>query len=366
MKDERLEKLASIIVGYSLKINRNEPVMISSESLIPKPLLKALVKEIIKVGGMPFISIYDPELAAYLSENNTIDRIKYIKKQLKYEVERYKSFINIKCNINDYENKNIPKENIRMLGEETKDIDDIKINKRKWVLLNYPSEVDAHKAMMKIEEFFDYALDAMTYDYSKLKEKVKPLKELMEKTDQVRITGPDTDLTFSIKKMNIVPCTGEKNIPDGEIYTAPIKNSVNGYITYNTPCPYQGSVFHNVKLTFKDGKIIEATCDDDNQKLNDIFDTDEGSRYVGEFSIGLNPKITKPMGDILYDEKIIGSLHFTPGRAYKDAYNGNDSSVHWDMVLIQTKEYGGGNIYFDDVLVREDGIFVLDELKDLN
>jgi aminopeptidase len=219
---------------------------------------------------------------------------------------------------------------------------------------------------MKISEFFDYAIDAMSYNYEELIKKLKPLKELMEKTDKVRITGPDTDITFSIKNMKVIPCVGEKNIPDGEIYTAPIKYSVNGTIKYNTPCPYQGNIFHNVKLTFEDGKITEATCDENDEKLNDIFNTDDGARYIGEFSLGLNKKIREPMGDILYDEKIIGSLHFTPGRAYKDAYNGNDSSIHWDMVLIQRKEYGGGNIYFDDKLIRQDGVFVLDELKDLN
>jgi aminopeptidase len=188
----------------------------------------------------------------------------------------------------------------------------------------------------------------------------------MEKTDKVRVTGKNTDITFSIKGMPIIPCTGEKNIPDGEIYTAPLRNSVNGVITYNTPSPYQGNVYQNVSLTFKDGKIIEARADNDIEALNQIFDADAGSRYVGEFSLGLNPKILDPMGDILFDEKIIGSIHFTPGRAYKDSYNGNDSSIHWDMVLIQREEYGGGDIYFDDKLIRHNGLFVLDELKSLN
>ena len=195
---------------------------------------------------------------------------------------------------------------------------------------------------------------------------IKPLKELMERTDKVRIVGPNTDISFSIKGIPAIPCCGKSNIPDGECYTAPVRDSVNGTITYNTPCPYQGNIYHNVSLTFENGKIIKATCDEDNDRLNEIFDTDEGARYVGEFSFGLNPAIQEPMGDILYDEKIIGSIHFTPGSAYQDAFNGNVSSIHWDMVLIQRPEYGGGEIYFDDELIRKDGKFLLEELKPLN
>lgn len=187
----------------------------------------------------------------------------------------------------------------------------------------------------------------------------------MDKTDKVRIVAPETDLTFSIKGINAVKCAGKLNIPDGEVYTAPVKNSVNGTIKYNAPSIEQGLKFENVKLTFKDGKIVEATGNY-TEKLNEIFNTDEGARFVGEFAIGVNPYVTKPIGDILFDEKISGSIHFTPGCCYDDAFNGNISSIHWDLVLIQLENYGGGEIYFDDVLIRKNGIFVLDELKPLN
>jgi aminopeptidase len=219
---------------------------------------------------------------------------------------------------------------------------------------------------MKYDEFYNFSLDVMNVDYKSMSEKIKPLKDLMEKTDKVRILGPNTDITFSIKNMPAIPCCGNANIPDGELYTAPIKDSVNGIITYNTKSPYHGNVFNNISLEFKDGKIIKATCLENQKELEDIFNTDEGARYVGEFSLVFNPMITKPMGDILYDEKIMGSIHFTPGCCYEDCSNGNKSSIHWDLVLIQTKEFGGGEIYFDDVLIRKDGIFTLDSLKDLN
>ena len=242
---------------------------------------------------------------------------------------------------------------------------EIQINKRRWVLLNYPSIVDSNKAHMTPEEFYNFAFDTMTVDYEKMYHDMLPLKKLMEKTDKVRIVAPNTDITFSIRNLPAVICGGECNIPDGECFTAPVKESVNGTITYNVPSPYQGEIFENISLTFEKGKIVKATSNN-TKKMNEIFDTDAGARYVGEFSLGLNPVIMHPMGDILFDEKIAGSLHFTPGCCYDECNNGNKSNIHWDLVLIQRPEYGGGEIYFDDVLIRKDGLFVIDELKHLN
>ena len=191
------------------------------------------------------------------------------------------------------------------------------------------------------------------------------LVELMNRTDKVRLVAPGTDLTFSIKGIPAVKCSGRRNIPDGEVYTAPVRDSVNGRITYNVPSKYNGKKFENISLVFKDGKIVEATAND-SEAVNRVFDTDEGARYVGEFSFGVNPFIHDAMGDILFDEKIAGSIHFTPGSCYEEAPNGNDSAIHWDLVLDMSADKGGGEIYMDDVLVRKDGIFVLDELKGLN
>ena len=201
--------------------------------------------------------------------------------------------------------------------------------------------------------------------YSKMERAMTPLVELMNKTDKVRIVGKGTDITFSIKGIGGVKCAGRRNIPDGEVYTAPVKDSVNGVISYNVPSVCNGIRFDNIRLEFKDGKIVKATSDK-TDAINKIFDTDDGARYVGEFAMGVNPFITKAMGDILFDEKISGSIHFTPGACYDDAFNGNNSAIHWDLVLVQTKEMGGGEIYFDDKLIRKDGIFTLDELKVLN
>lgn len=362
-----IDKLSKKIITESLNIKKNEKVLITVDSLEPKPLVKSLIKEINKVKGIPFVKIIDREINSILLETTNDERINVLSKIEENDVNTYDAFISIKYTINEFESKNVSSEIRRKIGEAISKSSDIRINNRKWVLLNYPSKMDAYKAHMTYDEFYDLSFKVMTYDYSKMAKNIIPLKKIMEKTNKVRITAPNgTDITFSIENMPAIPCCGNYNLPDGEIYTAPIKNSVNGTITYNTPSIYNGNLYNNISLTFKNGKIINATCDGDNKALNEIFDTDEGARYIGEFAFGLNPLVLYPMGDILYDEKIIGSIHFTPGRCYKDADNKNDSSIHWDLVLIQRKDYGGGEIYFDDILIRKDGVFVLNELKPLN
>lgn len=364
--EEKINSLAKLIVNYSLNIQEGEHVLITTQSNNSKVLVMKLIEEIYKNGGVPSVNIVDQEISAKITELSNDDRIDLLVSQRQFEIDNFEAFISIRENKNPYEEKNINEEIHRKIGEKTRKISDIKINKRKWVLLNYPSIMDAYKAKMTAEEFKEYALKVMNTDFNEMRKLIEPLKDLMEKTDRVRIVGPNTDISFSIKGIPAIACVGEHNIPDGEIYTAPVKNSVNGKITYNTESSYRGIEFKNISLDFKDGKIISCHSEINNDKLEQIFDTDEGARYVGEFSLGLNPYIKDPIGDILYDEKIIGSIHFTPGRCYEDASNKNISSIHWDLVLIQRKEYGGGRIYFDDKLIREDGKFVIPELEALN
>ncbi|HRZ80378.1 MAG TPA: aminopeptidase, partial [bacterium] len=235
-----------------------------------------------------------------------------------------------------------------------------------WCILAFPNPSYAQASSMSTEAFEDFYFNVCSLDYAKMDKAMDPLKKLMDKTDKVHIKGPGrTDLKFSIKGINAVKCAGKYNVPDGEVFTAPVKDSVNGVIEYNTPTVYHGTKFDKVILTFKKGKIVKIEGSNV-EKLEHIFNTDEGARFVGEFAIGVNPYITKPMVDILFDEKICGSIHFTPGATYDECDNGNRSAIHWDLVMIQTPEYGGGEIYFDDVLIRKDGQFVLKELKPLN
>ena len=241
----------------------------------------------------------------------------------------------------------------------------IRVPKTKWVVLRYPHPSMAQMADMSTEAFEDYYFNVCNLDYSRMERAMRPLKALMERTDKVHIKGPGTDLTFSIKGIPAIICAGHMNIPDGEIFTAPVRDSINGVLSYNTPSVHDGFTYTNIVLTFENGKIVSATAND-TERITKVFDMDEGARYVGEFAIGVNPYINTPMKDTLFDEKIAGSFHFTPGNCYDEAPNGNKSSLHWDLVCIQTPAYGGGEMYFDDVLVRKDGLFVLPELLPLN
>ena len=297
-----------------------------------------------KNGGIPFLNIID--------------------KRLEKEIDCY---IGIRGGDNSYELCDLP-ESIMQEYDKRYGIPvhcDRRVAHTRWVILRYPTPSMSQLASMSTEAFEDYFFDVCCLDYQKMSNAMNPLVDLMNRTDKVRIVAKDTDLTFSIKGIPAIKCDGACNIPDGEVYTAPVKDSVNGVISYNTPSIENGFRFENVRLEFKDGKIVKATANN-SDKANALFDTDEGARYVGEFAIGVNPYVTKAIGDILFDEKISGSIHFTPGCCYDDAPNGNKSAVHWDLVLCQTPEFGGGEIWFDDVLIRKDGRFVLPELFGLN
>ena len=245
---------------------------------------------------------------------------------------------------------------------------DLLINHRRWVLFEYPTPGQAQRAGMSFDQYTDFVLDVSVVDYQAMQAAARPLKQLMERTDRVRLTGAGTDLAFSIKGIPAIPCCGEFNLPDGECFTAPVRDSVNGFVTFNTPTNYWGRTLNGIRLEFAQGRIIKATAANqaDEDVLNKVLDTDEGARYVGEFAIGFNPRIREPFCNTLFDEKIAGSFHFTPGACYDDAPNGNASAIHWDLVHIQRPEYGGGDMWFDDVLVRHDGLFTLPELSALN
>lgn len=366
MKDPRITLLAKNLINYSVNLKKGEKVLIENFG-IQTELVTALVQEAYAAGGFPFVSLKDHQVDRALlmgAKEEQYEMLANFEAEVMKEMDAY---IGLRAGNNISEQADVPSDKMAIHGRTIgkKVHRDIRVPKTKWVVLRYPTQSMAQLAKMSTEAFEDFYFDVCNLDYGKMSEAMDSLVELMDKTDRVRITGPGTDLSFSIKDIKAIKCAGEMNIPDGEVYTAPVKDSINGVISYNTPSPYQGFTFENVKLTFKDGKIIDAKAND-TERITKIFDTDEGARYVGEFAIGVNPFIQTPMQDILFDEKIDGSFHFTPGQCYEEASNGNHSDIHWDLVNIQRPEYGGGEIYFDDVLIRKDGIFVIPELEKLN
>lgn len=366
MKDQRINLLAKNLINYSCALKSGEKVLIEAKG-IDHLLVNALVKEAYSVGAIPFVKIYDNKITRELLLSQTEEGVKIRAEIDGLLMSKMDAYIGIRGGENCNELADVPEDKMKLESELYSHPvhHEIRVKKTKWVVLRYPNEGMAQQAGTSTEAFEDFYFSVCNLDYSKMDRAMDALKKRLDSADKVRIIAKDTDISFSIKGIGSKKCSGERNIPDGEIYTAPVKNSVNGVITYNAPSVEQGFKFENVSLTFENGKIVKATAND-TQKLNAILDTDEGARFVGEFAFGVNPYITKPMGDILFDEKISGSIHFTPGCCYDDCDNGNVSAVHWDLVQIHTEEYGGGEIYLDGELIRKNGRFVPQDLLPLN
>ncbi len=364
MRDPRLRTLAENLLKTSTAVREGDLVGIRG-GIAAKPLILELIDLAYELGASPHAELVDEDVRRAVMQGAGRPYMDFLHDLTKHKYEAYDVFIAIDATHNDFATSDVPDATKQTLARTMQPLSKIVQGKR-WCILKYPTPAQAQKAQMSSEAFYDYVIDVSSVDYSRMRKALEPLKSRMESADQVRITAEGTDLTFSIKDIPVVPCAGENNIPDGEIFTAPVKDSVNGTIRFNTPSPYQGRVYRDVALTFKDGRIIEASHAGEKSLIEGVLDTDEGARYVGEFALGVNPRIREPMGDILFDEKIQGSLHFTPGMAYDDAWNGNTSAVHWDLVQIQREAYGGGAIYFDGELIRKDGRFVPEDLQGLN
>ena len=364
MHDERFDKLAKLLVEYSIRLKRNETVLIEAFD-VPDEMTVALICAVRNAGGVPFAQVYHTRVNRALALEASDRQLDLVGRHELARMKKMNAYIAVRGSHNISELSDVPPDKMQLIGKKMRPVQDQRVKRTKWVVLRWPTSSMAQLAGMSTEAFEDFYFDVCTLDYRKLLPGMKALKRLMEKTDRVQIKGPGTDLSFSINGIPAVICGGDRNIPDGEVFTSPVKDSVEGHVTFNAPSIYQGTAFDGVRLEFKRGKIVDAKSNE-TEKLNKILDSDSGARYIGEFSLGFNPRVFHPMRDILFDEKIAGSFHFTPGQAYEEADNGNRSQVHWDMVSIQRPDYGGGEIYFDGKLIREDGEFLPKELRTLN
>ena len=368
MHDPRNDTLAEIIVNHSLELKKGEKVLIQGNGLVTEPLVRAVIKSAKAVGALPIYKLENPKTQREWLKDADPDMLDLAADADVHQMKLMDAFVGFTAPENALELSDLPGETMRLYQERYYGPVHMKIRlpDTRWVVLRYPTEAFAQSAGMSGEKFEDWFYRVCTVDYRKMGKAMEPLKTLMERTDRVRIVGPgETDLSFSIKDIPVIPCAGEMNLPDGELYTAPVKDSVNGIIAYNTSSIHDGFEYTGIRFHFENGKIVEARAND-NRRINTILDIDEGARFIGEFAIGVNPYVDRPVNNTLFDEKIRGSIHFTPGNSYDDAFNGNRSSLHWDIVLLQEAQNGGGEIWFDDVLVRRDGRFVLPDLEGLN
>ncbi len=364
MHDPRFDKLAKLLTGYSVKLRPGDKVLIDAFD-IPAEMTVALVRAAREAKALPFVEVHQARVTREMALGADAAQLDLTAAHELARMKRMDAYISVRGSQNISEMSDVPSDQMKLLMKKMRPVIDWRVKKTRWCVLRWPSPSMAQQASMSTEQFEDFFFNVCTLDYAKLQPGMKALKTLMEKTDRVEIQGPGTDLRFSIKGIPAIICGGSHNIPDGEVFTCPVKDSVEGHVTFNAPTIYQGVAFDNIRLEFKNGRVVNATGNQ-TEKLNAILNSDAGARYIGEFSLAFNPFILEPMRDILFDEKISGSFHFTPGQAYEQADNGNRSQVHWDMVNIQRKEYGGGTIRFDGKVVRKDGLFTVAALKSLN
>src|SRR5229473_1186340 len=364
MHDARFDNLAKLLVEYSTRLKRNDNVLIEAFD-VPDEMVVALIRAARKAGATPFVQGQRARIGRELALEASDRQLNQAAVHELARMKKMQAYIALRGSNNITELSDVPVAKMQLVAKKMRPVQDQRVKKTKWVVLRWPTPSMAQLAGMSTQAFEDFYFEVCTLDYRKLQPGMRALKALMEKTDRVEVKGPGTDLRFSIKGIPAVICGGDRNIPDGEVFTAPVKNSVEGRITFNAPTIYQSIAFDGIRLEFRGGKIVQATSNQ-TDKLNKILDSDAGARYIGEFSLGFNPYVLEPMRDILFDEKIAGSFHFTPGQAYEEADNTNRSQVHWDMVNIQRPSYGGGEIYFDRKLIRRNGEFLPKPLRSLN
>jgi aminopeptidase len=364
MTDPRYKKLADLLVTYSTALVKGDHILLEVSDA-PDEFAVELMRAARGRGAIPVIEVRHSRINREMMLQTSAPHARFVRDVELSRMKRMQAYIGVRGSDNTSESSDVPGPLMSLYTKTTRPVQDYRVNRTRWCVLRWPSPSMAQAANMSTEAFENFFFDVCTMDYPKMARAMTPLQKLMSKTDRVHLKSPGTDLQFSIKGIGAIVADGRRNIPDGEVFSCPVKNSVQGCIQYNTPTIYSGTKFENVRLEFKDGRIIKAASNN-NKRLNEILDTDPGARYIGEFSLGFNPYILNPMCDILFDEKIAGSLHFTPGQAYEDADNGNHSAVHWDMVLIQRPEWGGGEVWFDGRLIRKDGLFIPCELQALN
>ena len=367
MLDPRDRKLAQNLVNYSLDVQAGEKVLLDFRGSTTRELLREMVTAVTEAGGIPFYLWGDDSIGRRFLHAANEDQVRGWGDIHEVLMRQMQCYVRVNGTDNPFDVSDVPEEAQAWEREHYMSRVHLKIRvpDTKWVVLRYPGNSMAQQAMMSQAAFEDLYFRVCTVDYDRFSRAMDPLKALMEKTDEVRLTARDTDVTFSIRDVGVVKCDGRMNIPDGEVFTAPVRESVNGVITYNAGSLYAGTSYDWIRLTFRNGKIVKIEASNDVDKLEETFGTDEGASYIGEFSFGLNPHLHRAIKDTLFDEKIYGSFHTALGQCYDNASNGNQSAIHWDLVCIQTEKYGGGNVWMDGELVRENGHWVHPDLKDV-
>lgn len=353
--DKRWDALASILVNYSIGVKPGDRVLITMMEVETEPLARACYREAVKAGGYPFIEYQSAYLEKDLMLNGSMDQVEWVNEMCLKGMDWADCYIGLRGARNPYEWSGIPGTRLsahkRSLGRVSAER-----NHTRWVLTRVPNEAFAQQSHMPAEDMMDFYFNAALVDWKKEGAALRKVKDLMMSGSSVRVTGRETDITFTTAGRIYAVADGHINMPDGEVYTCPVEESVNGTIYFEFPGAYAGNYIEGIRLTFKDGTLIHSSAETNEGLLKEILGTDEGASTLGEFGIGLNYGITGYCGDILYDEKIGGTIHFAMGRGYPECLGNDRSALHWDIIKDTRKE---GAVYLDGRKVMEKGIWLV-------
>ncbi|MBI5561236.1 MAG: aminopeptidase [Deltaproteobacteria bacterium] len=356
MADKRVEKLASILVRHSVEVKKGDVVLIASSSELAKPLVLAAYREVMRAGGNPMTSITFEETQNIFYDNASAEQIAHFPKIKLFEAKNIDCVINIRASANKKALSNVDAKLVAERSKVIRPIGEEIVNKKRWVLCNFPTNGLAQEADMSLAEYEDFVYGATNVDWPAVKKKQEKLKAALDAANEVHIIGKDTDLKISIKGRKAIACWGERNMPDGEVFLSPIEDSAEGHIYYEMPAIYQGREVTGIRLTFRKGKAVEASAGKNEAFLHAMLDTDKGARFLGELGIGTNYGIKDFSKDILFDEKIGGTVHLAVGRSYEEAGGKNQSAIHWDMIKDLRK---GGGILLDGKAIQKNGRFLI-------
>ncbi|MFC1705227.1 aminopeptidase [Planctomycetota bacterium] len=366
--DPRVTKLAELLIDYSVEVKPGESLLVEAIGTDTLPLVEEIVRVSTRKGACVHHNIHDPTVLYTFLSNANEEQVAALTEHALSQMRAMDCYIGVRGPSNVCELACVPPAHMAWYTKHFVDAVHMKerVPNSRWVVLRYPNSAMAQLAKQSRRTFEDFYFQVCTMDYARMSRAMDGLKDLLDRTDTVEIKAPGTELSFSVAGMPAVKCDGHLNIPDGECYTAPVRDSLEGSIRFNAESLYEGKVFGPIALTFDAGRCVAVDAGSSTKAVEEILDRDEGARYTGEFALGVNPYIEKPMLDTLFDEKIGGSVHLALGNSYENCDNHNKSQIHWDLVQIQTPAHGGGEICFDGTLVRRDGLFVHEGLLDLN
>jgi len=353
MVDQRIAKTAQILVEHSARVKKGEVVEIAGGPETA-PLIQEIYRLCIKKGAFPRVEVGIPKLAYYYYHYASHEQLTNFPKIAHYIAHNTDAYIGLGGTTNTRELSTIPPKKLVLRRKVTERINKIYL-KKKWVIFEYPTPALAQEADMSLEEFEDFVYGAVIQDWKKEEKRQTKLKKILDRGRRVRIVGKNTDIQFSIAGRQAIKSYGLYNMPSGEVFIAPVETTTEGHIEYSFPAIYSGKEVDGITLEFKKGKVVHFSAKKNVSLLKEMLAIDRGASYLGEFGIGTNYRIKNFVKQILFDEKIGGTIHLALGMAYEMGGGRNKSALHWDMIKDLRK---GGEVYVDGKIIQKNGKFV--------